>query len=43
MFYGAFKKGFSEVFGPRTQLSEEEYQDYWSAIRYQAGESISYR
>ncbi|CAD5115364.1 DgyrCDS4343 [Dimorphilus gyrociliatus] len=43
MFYGAFRRGFSEVFGPKTQPTEEEFQDYWSAIRQQAGEAISYR
>ncbi|XP_064633575.1 mesoderm-specific transcript protein-like [Lineus longissimus] len=42
-FYFAFKFGFSEIFGPNTRPSEEEYSDFWATIRFNDGNLVMHR
>lgn len=38
-----FGKSFAQVFGPRTQPSEEELDDYWQLIAHKRGHRITHR
>ncbi|CAH1783601.1 unnamed protein product, partial [Owenia fusiformis] len=43
MFYRAFKRSFGEVLGKNSQTTEEEFQDFWAAIRYNNGNAINHK
>lgn len=38
-----FEKSFGSIFGPDTQLSEQELQEYWELVAYQNGHRIAHK
>ncbi|XP_064606595.1 mesoderm-specific transcript homolog protein-like [Liolophura sinensis] len=41
--YHLYKHGFSEIFGPNTQPTSDEFWEFWTGIRYNRGERVLYR
>lgn len=39
-FYQVFKRGFGQIFGPHTQPTEEDLQDFYAAERYNKGHLV---
>jgi pimeloyl-ACP methyl ester carboxylesterase len=39
----SFRRNFSSVFGPKTQPTEEELDDFWSLIAYNEGQRIIHK
>ncbi|XP_071816151.1 mesoderm-specific transcript homolog protein-like [Apostichopus japonicus] len=38
----SFSKGLGETFGPQTQPSAEEFEDYWALLRYNDGNLVQH-